>query len=160
MCMKMKYMLAYGSNLDIEQMRRRCPDAVPVGTAEILGYRLLFKGSKTGSYLTIEKKARRKIPVLVWQVSDADEAILDRYEGFPIFYRKETMEVKIHDLQGGAAIGKANAFVYLMDESRPLGAPADWYYVLCADAYRRLGFDRRILEKAYLESTGRRHLKR
>ena len=32
----MKYYLAYGSNLNKEQMQKRCPGAVPV-TAEILG---------------------------------------------------------------------------------------------------------------------------
>ena len=153
--MEMKYYVAYGSNLDIEQMSWRCPDAVPVGTAEIKGYRLLFKGSKTGSYLTIEKKARRKVPVLVWKVSDADEAALDRYEGFPIFYRKEMMKVQVHDLQSGATVGTFEAFVYLMDEGRSLGKPSEGYYQLCAENYRRFGFDLKILEKAYLESTGK-----
>ena len=49
----MKYYLAYGSNLSVRQMLHRCPDAVYVGTAEIPDYQLLFKGSKTGNYLTI-----------------------------------------------------------------------------------------------------------
>ena len=38
-----KFYLAYGSNLDMERMGRRCPYAVPVGVTEIYGYRLLFK---------------------------------------------------------------------------------------------------------------------
>ena len=54
-CMK-KFYLAYGSNLNVKQMQFRCPDARIVGTAEIPNYQLLFKGSKTGSYLTIEPK--------------------------------------------------------------------------------------------------------
>lgn len=54
--MSKKYYLAYGSNLSMGQMAERCPDAVYVGTAEIADYQLLFKGSLTGSYLTIEKK--------------------------------------------------------------------------------------------------------
>ena len=44
-----KFYLAYGSNLNVEQMQFRCPDARIVGTAEIPNYQLLFKGSKTGS---------------------------------------------------------------------------------------------------------------
>ena len=51
-----KYYLAYGSNLNIRQMKFRCPTAKIVGTAIIKDYELLYKGSKTGSYLTIEKK--------------------------------------------------------------------------------------------------------
>ena len=43
-----RYYRAYGSNLDMERMGKRCPYAVVVGTTEIMGYRLLFKKSKTG----------------------------------------------------------------------------------------------------------------
>ena len=53
-----KYYLAYGSNLNVHQMKYRCPTARIVGTAVIRDYELLYKGSKTGSYLTIEKKKR------------------------------------------------------------------------------------------------------
>ena len=54
---KKRYYLAYGSNLNRKQMEMRCPGARVVGTALIKGYGLLFKGSKTGFYLTIEPKA-------------------------------------------------------------------------------------------------------
>ena len=40
--MQKKYYLAYGSNLNRNQMRMRCPGAKPLGTAVIEGYRLLF----------------------------------------------------------------------------------------------------------------------
>ena len=36
-CMK-KFYLAYGSNLNVKQMRFRCPDARIVGSAEIPNY--------------------------------------------------------------------------------------------------------------------------
>ena len=152
--MDMDFYLAYGSNLSVSQMLSRCPDAVYVGTAVIPGYRLLFRGSQTGSYLTIEKKQRRKVPVLVWKVSKEDEKALDRYEGCPRFYRKERMAVTLHSLADGSPIGKVDAFVYIMDERRSLGKPTDWYYQVCEEGYHRFGFDLRILEKAYLESTG------
>lgn len=51
-----KYYLAYGSNLSVAQMAQRCPDAVYVGTAVLNDYRLLFKGSQSGNYLTVEPK--------------------------------------------------------------------------------------------------------
>ena len=66
--MKEKYYLAYGSNLSIAQMVQRCPYAVYVGKATIEGYQLLFKGSQSGSYLTIEKKKGSSVPVLVWNI--------------------------------------------------------------------------------------------
>ena len=68
-----KYYLAYGSNLNVAQMRFRCPDAMVVGAAVIPDYELLFKGSLTGAYLTIEPKQGAQVPVGVWEVSLADE---------------------------------------------------------------------------------------
>ena len=87
-----KYYLAYGSNLNVQQMRYRCPDATIFGTAEIPDYQLLFKGSMTGFYLTIEKKEGSTVPVAVWEVSECDERNLDAYEGCPNFYYKTEME--------------------------------------------------------------------
>ena len=42
-----KYYIAYGSNLSVEQMVCRCPDAKVIGTAVIEDYALLFKGCAT-----------------------------------------------------------------------------------------------------------------
>ena len=53
-----RYYIAYGSNLNVAQMRMRCPHATILGTAKLKGWELLFKGSKTGSYLTIEEICR------------------------------------------------------------------------------------------------------
>ena len=148
----MKYYLAYGSNLSVEQMFHRCPKAIYVGSGQIRNYRLLFRGSHTGSYLTIEKKRGRKVPVLIWKVTEEDEAALDLYEGFPRFYRKEEMEIDAKSLIDGTSIGTISAFVYLMDEARPLGKPTAYYYHVCEGGYERFGFDLAILEKAYKES--------
>ena len=59
-----------------------------------MDYELLFKGSKTGSYLTIEKKEGSTVPVVIWEVTESDEKSLDRYEGYPIFYYKKEMKLQ------------------------------------------------------------------
>ena len=51
--MEKRYYIAYGSNLNVRQMMMRCPTARLIGTSVIKDYRLMFKGSQTGSYLTI-----------------------------------------------------------------------------------------------------------
>ena len=76
-----KYYLAYGSNLNVHQMKYLCPTANIVGTAVIRDCELLNKGSKSGSYLTIEKKKGGVVPVAVREVTAADEHSLDAYEG-------------------------------------------------------------------------------
>ena len=84
-----RYYIAYGSNLNIRQMRIRCPHARVIGTAVINDYELLLKGSRTGAYLTIEPKEGGEVPVAVWEVTESDETALDRYEGYPVFYYKK-----------------------------------------------------------------------
>ena len=151
-----KYYLAYGSNLSMAQMAGRCPDAVYVGTTEIEDYQLLFKGSQTGSYLTVEPKTGKKVPVLVWRISDRDERNLDRYEGCPEFYYKREITVEMKSLTDGMPLGKIDALIYIMHEERSLGCPTLRYYEVCLEGYIRFGFPRGILEQALKDSVGKR----
>ena len=89
--MEKRYYIAYGSNLNVGQMRMRCPGARIIGTSVVEGYRLLFKGSRTGSYLTIEPQEGASVPVAAWAVTEEDEEALDRYEGFPTLDRKSVV---------------------------------------------------------------------
>ena len=146
--MMKRYYLAYGSNLNIAQMQFRCPDAVVAGTAVIPDYELLFKGSLTGAYLTIEPKQGAQVPVGVWEVSLADELRLDRYEGVPSFYYKKEMRILITDIRTGK-VRQRDAFVYIMHEDRKLGVPTDMYVRTCIEGYRDFGFDTAFLLAAY-----------
>lgn len=142
-----KYYLAYGSNLNQEQMRYRCPNAQPVGTVQLEGWRLIFRGSGTGNYLTIEPAPGYSVPVAVWAVTKADEAALDRYEGFPVFYRKETLPITYTGLKT-AQERQVEAFVYLMNDGHPAGLPTTRYMDTCAEGYRDFGFDTGALLEA------------
>ena len=143
-----RYYIAYGSNLNIRQMRMRCPSARIIGTSEIPDYELLFKGSKTGSYLTIEPKKGSRVPVAAWKVSIEDEQALDRYEGFPTFYYKQEMLLPIKGIRSGK-IRRRNTFVYIMHEDRVLGVPSNFYMQTCLSGYKSFGFDPKFLYEAY-----------
>ena len=145
--MKKRYYIAYGSNLNRSQMALRCPDAKAAGTAVIEGYELLFKGSRTGAYLTIEKKKGGKVPVALWEVSREDEKRLDRYEGYPAFYYKKSMKVRL----AGKTV---DAFVYIMHEERKRGIPSRFYVETCIEGYDDFGFDIGYLRDAYGGSGG------
>lgn len=149
--MKKKHYIAYGSNLNIRQMRWRCPEAKIIGTGEIDGYRLLFRGSKTGSYLTIEPAKGYSVPIAVWSVSAKDEKNLDRYEGYPKFYYKKDLPVRVRGIKTGKQ-RDLDAFVYIMHENRPVGIPTDLYMTACLEGYRDFGFDTQVLINAYHES--------
>ena len=97
-----RYYIAYGSNLNVRQMRMRCPHATILGTANLKDWELLFKGSRTGSYLTIEECENGTVPVVIWEVTAADEAALDRYEGFPDRQTQDGDGLCLHHARGQA----------------------------------------------------------
>lgn len=149
--MKKRYYIAYGSNLNIRQMRMRCPQARVVGTAVIKDYELLFKGSLTGAYLTIEPKKGSSVPAAVWEVTETDEAALDRYEGFPNFYYKKEMELDIRGIRTGK-IRRRKCFVYIMHEERKIGVPSLSYVNTCLQGYISFGFDEHYLSAAQMKA--------
>ena len=134
----MKYYLAYGSNLNIEQMARRCPDARPVGRTEIRDYELAFRRG----YLTIEPKEGASVPVGIWEISDDDEKKLDRYEGYPKFYRKEYFDVPYYDRT-------TSCLAYVMQDGHPLQVPSDYYFYTVMRWYRDFGLGTHPLISAY-----------
>jgi len=143
--MSNKLYIAYGSNLNLEQMANRCPTAKVVGPSKIKDYRLLFRGAHAGAVATIEPLKGDIVPVLVWEITPADEAALDRYEGWPFLYRKGMLKVRLN--------GKSvQAMVYVMNEGRPLGQPSCYYYSTILDGYKSVDFDVEILRKAVADS--------
>ncbi len=143
--MDKKLYLAYGSNLNLEQMAHRCPTAKPVGATFLKDYRLLFRGGYGGSVATVEPLKGKTVPCLLWEITPADEAALDRYEGFPFLYRKETVKVK----HGRKSV---DTMVYIMNDERSPGAPSCYYYSVILEGYKSAGFDIGILKQAVEDS--------
>lgn len=145
--MAKRYYIAYGSNLNISQMCWRCPSARIIGTSEVRDYRLLFKGSKTGAYLTIEPFEGGSVPVAAWEVSAEDELSLDRYEGYPTFYYKAEMKLPIKGIRSGKTRMRT-VFVYIMHENRPIGIPSKYYVDVCREGYDAFSFEQSKLTEA------------
>ena len=139
--MNTKYYIAYGSNLNKAQMKRRCPTAMPFATATLENYELLFRGKRDCAVATIESKSGEKVPVAIWEITDMDEKSLDRYEGYPYLYRKEELEVKIDN-------EKIKAMVYIMNEGRPIGTPSCYYYSTIRQGYKDFFLDYSFLKNA------------
>ena len=146
--MEKRYYIAYGSNLNVRQMRMRCPHATILGTATLQGWELLFKGSRTGSYLTIEECEGGTVPVVIWEVDATDEEALDRYEGYPTFYYKKEIRLQYKGIRTGRR-RMITAFVYIMHEERPIGVPTGFYMRTCLDGYDTFYFNRNVLIEAY-----------
>ena len=144
----MKY-IAYGSNMVKEQMDYRCPDAKLIGTGYIERARLEFY-----LHATVERSRIKgaRVPVAVWEISDADEQRLDRYEGFPNYYIKEEWSVAMAD---GSEI---KGMIYLMNQLR-ISPPTRDYYKGIQSAYEELGLGseiKRVLLPALCRSLRRK----
>ncbi len=137
----MKY-IAYGSNLNLRQMARRCPTAKVVGTALLKDYQLTFRG-----VATIEYEQGKMTPVGIWDIDDSSERALDRYEGYPYLYRKEYLEVECK----GETM---KCLVYMMNDGKP-NLPNMSYYEAIQQGYRDVGLDESFLIGA-LEDTEKR----
>jgi hypothetical protein len=142
----MKYYVAYGSNLNLEQMAYRCPDATIVGKGVIEGYALKYRGSKTGAYATVIKEEGKSVPVLVWKISHNDERSLDRYEGFPTFYYKKNIIVKMANGE------RLRAMVYIMFDAAMPGAPSNYYMKTIYDGYVANCLDLNVLFNSFDEN--------
>lgn len=140
-----KLYLAYGSNLNLEQMAHRCPTAKVVGATTLKDYALLFRGQHGGAVATVEPLQGASVPCLLWEITPADEIALDRYEGFPFLYRKETVKVKL----GRKTV---DAMVYIMNEGKPLNTPSYYYYSVILEGYKSADFDTEVLKKAVADS--------
>ena len=88
------------------------------------------------------------MPILLWRISVADEERLDRYEGFPSFYYKRTIQAVKTD-EHGVRTGLTRGMAYIMHEERKLGVPSMHYLRILEQAYKEFGFDGEILGDAY-----------
>ena len=145
--MSKRYYIAYGSNLSVEQMAHRCPDAKVAGMAALEGWKLVFR-----MHATIEPAEGRVVPVLIWEISERDERNLDRYEGYPSYYYKQDMDITMTDFDGKNP-QEIIALVYLMAEGHEIRMPYRGYLDTLAEGYRRFGFNPYQLELAAKEAT-------
>ncbi|MGH3496141.1 MAG: gamma-glutamylcyclotransferase family protein [Nocardioidaceae bacterium] len=103
---------AYGSNLDPARMRERCPASPLQGTGWLTGWRLTFGGEEhgwDGALATVVEDPFEQVFVALYDITDADVALLDAWEGVDIgLYRK--LRVRVQTL-----IGEQVAWLYVLD---------------------------------------------
>ena len=137
--MKKKLYIAYGSNINLEQMAHRCPHSRVVGTAMIPDYELQFR-----NVATIFPKPGAEVPVLLWEIPPRDERNLDVYEGFPRLYRTENLEFEFN---GQTVTGMA----YVMNYGS-ISPPSTGYYECIRKGYLTNGMDTKYLDQALVNS--------
>jgi len=131
-----KIYLAYGSNLNHQQMAERCPKASYIGSTILKGWRLIFK-----SVATIEKEIGRDVPVGVFEISDQCEKALDVYEDYPQLYDKYKLDI---DLNGRLL----TVMTYVMVAEYGIAPPSRKYFDVISEGYKNCGLDLDFLFEA------------
>lgn len=81
-----KYYLAYGSNLNLDAMRFRCPSATKVGVYYLSGYSLQFR-----YYLTIVRDEKSVVPLGVFLIEKKRKYFLMNTKDILLYIEKRLL---------------------------------------------------------------------
>ena len=126
---------AYGSNLNLFQMKRRCKDSVFIKKYELKGYRLNFRSKYRAA--DIEKSKNSLVPGALFEISKSDEKKLDVYEDYPNLYKKYYFSY----------YGK-KVMTYTMVKKTPFKFPTERYLNVVTRGYKDCKLDIGYLKKA------------
>ena len=123
--MKTKRYFAYGSNMNVEQMGLRCPEAEVVGIGTLEGYTLK---ERTHADVDFTGKSGDRVWGVIWEITEDCLKALDSYEGFPRYYTR--MNVPVVD-DGGQIM---ECIVYEMTprmKRERVGQYGSYYRMVC-----------------------------
>lgn len=136
---KTSLMWAFGSNLNVDQMHRRCPAARPLEPLAVPNAVLRFRSVADVAYLR-----GAECPGGLWRITRACEAALDRYEGYRAdgsgLYAKRYLTVAYH--------GERVKVLYYQMTTLGIFPPSRGYYDVIARGYADFGLDLEPLERA------------
>ena len=124
--------LAYGSNLNHFQMKRRCKDSKFIKKIFLKDFKLTFRSNYRAADIEFNKKS--KVPGALFHISKSDEKKLDIYEDFPILYKK------FFFLYYGKKV-----MTYTMTKKTPFTFPTERYLNIVKKGYKNCGLDNRYL---------------
>ena len=131
-----KIYLAYGSNLNHDQMTERCPNSKFIGASFLEGWTLLFKGAAT-----IRENEKSVVPVGLFEITQECEDSLDVFEDFPRLYDKKVVEIEFNGR-------KLKAMTYVMCADYGTGPPSGKYYNVIYKGYIDCNLNTQYLEEA------------
>ena len=129
---------AYGSNLNLFQMKRRCKDSIFLKKINLKDFRLTFRSKYRAA--DIEPKKNSIVPGGLFDISKSDEKKLDIYEDYPILYRKFYFTY----------YGK-KVMTYTMVKKTPFRFPTERYLNVVKRGYKDCGLDNKFLNKSLLD---------
>ncbi len=111
-------------------MAIRCPHSPQRGTGWLEGWRLAFGGEDLGwdgALATVVEAEGERVFVVLYELSDPDEASLDEWDAVTLgYYRK--LRVRVHEAEGDVL-----AWLYVLNDYEG-GLPSARYVGIMADA--------------------------
>ena len=128
---------AYGSNLHLFQMKRRCKDSVFLKKINLRDFKLTFRSKYRAA--DIEPKKNSLVTGGLFEISKSDEKKLDVYEDYPILYEKYYFYY----------YGK-KVMTYTMVKKTPFKFPTERYLNIVKKGYKDCKLDIKVLKKALI----------
>ena len=130
------YYFAYGSNMNKKQMKERCPESQPKFVATLPNYTLVFWGWSRqwrGGVATIKSSRGDKALGAIYEISERDLRLLDKYEGYPGNYNR--LKVNVFDEDGNPV----EAITYIKAGPLEETTPSSEYLAIMQQGYRDWG---------------------
>lgn len=136
------FYFAYGANLNIKNMKHRCPNAKPIVPFTLDDHTIVFRG-----VADVEYAKGLQVHGALWDITDKCEASLDIFEGYPTLYRKEWFTVKLTGELKKDFGETADVLIYLMNRDG-YSKPSNMYYETIRQGYKDFKLDPTNLKEA------------
>lgn len=130
------YYFAYGSNMNHNQMKQRCPSAEFISRAKLVGYRFVYDGyspKRNGSVANVIKSDKKDV---VWgglyKIDPVCRQSLDCQENYPNSYQRKNVKVIDDDNN------EYEAFIYLRKPKKE-GKPSHEYRKIVLEGAKDCG---------------------
>jgi AIG2-like family. len=123
---------AYGSNMDLAAMARRCPASKPVGIGRLMRHRFFISDD---GYASVMRDPRGVVWGLLWDLALGDVPALDRYESLSTGLYAKVIQPLLTEQ------GPRRALVYVGRSHRP-GLPKPGYMEGVVEAAEAAGLNR------------------
>ena len=122
-----KLMFSYGMNTNIAQMSHRCPGAISMGSATLLGHEFRF-----ARHADVVLNSDSAVDGVLWLIDTDHLKSLDHLEGYPYYYGRDLLPVQY---QGNIVMAEC----YRMQPDNPDDYPSQGYLNMLSEGYKEHG---------------------
>jgi len=129
-------------------MQVRCPESKILCPAYLRDHQLVFR-----IHADIESKSNTEVHGILWETTEGDLEILDKFEGVPRYYIRHLVWVYPSSFENIPVNQITNhavkAWVYEMVNKNFYDYPSERYWNICWDGYEANNINTLQLERAY-----------